>query len=1073
MKKIYRSVLLFMIGFVPGALLLAQGTDASISGSVIGPGNEPLPGATVVVKNESTGFLTGTITNMDGVYSMKQMPVGGPYVVEVSYVGFQKQVKKGYSLSQGEKLKVDFNVSESAVELDEIVVSGSSFKSRDSRLSAATSVSAADVKSLPANDRNFNNLAALSPLVGDGTNIAGASSRSNGILIDGVNAREASFGGGGDSPYPLSLEALREFEVVTNSYDVIDGMGAAGAIKAVTKSGTNEFHGSVFSYWWDARLAADQDLRGRDVLGDTKNQRGFSIGGPIIKDKLHFFAAYDGERFEEDFDLWSQTDEEGVLQSNSGGRISVTDMERALSILRTPRYGVGDGQQYGFFQRTRKLDTWFLRLDWQLNDVHRLTFRYNTNNFERPNMNNSDIGRHGLISASYDFINKGANGMLALRSQLTSNITNEFKVGYFYNERGNKITTGRHPQLWILGQSETAPGVFEDYTLIPRYNRWTPEDQTNYSYNIINNTYFSAGRWNVTLGTNNLVTNSQGIYTHDTQGRFDFFSLDALERGEPDRYRRKFTNPGQELIDPVDIWMYDLSFYGQMSSEVLPNLEATLGLRYDLNIFGTKADYNATLEEELGFRNDTSPVDWNNLQPRLNLNWDVTGDGRNVVNAGAGWFVGQVVTRPYIYSLIDNGIRYTGVDVFRGDVDESGNPVVLPTPDYELYDRDYNSIPGEGLTSSELYPSQGSAAQVVRFVDEDFQLPMSFRASFSYHRYVTDWLRVGASVFYSKTNNLYTMENVNLQRDVAFRLEGEGGREVYTPLADFTTDNRGASNFRTARISNQFEDALMFTNGYEKSFKSIVLDAALVLPRAGKLNVSYTMAEARGADRFRNEDDQRFTGVSYFDYDFINDGFSPQDFSDKLLVNLTTPKFGGTTVGVFFNAVRRGRFSANIARTDLNGSKVRSGTGFTAFIYDPYDPQTVALQGEEFAADLRSVFENAAPEVREYLEDNIGRYAQPNGGLKPWRTEMNVRVTQEIPIVKEHRLVFNVDFFNFLNLLNDEWGGYDNIINEDLYNIESFDPNTRQVQYSVRTNYGEVRKEGNGFTVMMGLKYEF
>ncbi|TRX54880.1 hypothetical protein FNH22_19185 [Fulvivirga sp. M361] len=86
---------------------------------------------------------------------------------------------------------------------------------------------------------------------------------------------------------------------------------------------------------------------------------------------------------------------------------------------------------------------------------------------------------------------------------------------------------------------------------------------------------------------------------------------------------------------------------------------------------------------------------------------------------------------------------------------------------------------------------------------------------------------------------------------------------------------------------------------------------------------------------------------------------------------------------------------------------------------------------------------------------------------------MNVRVTQEIPIVKEHRLVFNVYFFNFLNLLDEEWGGFDNIINEDLYNIESFDPNTRQIQYSVRDNFGKVRKEGNGFTVMMGLKYEF
>ena len=1071
MKKTCLLFILLML--IMPQFLVAQGTDASIQGNVLGEDGKALPGATVMVENTSTGFETGTITNIAGRFSIKELPLGGPYSVSVSYVGFDEVKKTGYYLNQGSNFNLNFKMDENVQELNELVVSGQGFRSRDKRLSAATAITAKDVQNLATNDRNFNNLAALSPLVGNGTNIGGFDNSFNSIQIDGVNAREASFGGSGSSPYVFSMEALREFEVVTNSYDVVDGRGAMGSIKAVSKSGTNEFTGSVFSYFWDARLAHDQDLRGRDVLGDTKVQRGFSLGGPLIKDKLHFFVTYDGERFDEQYDLWAQSDEEGILQNNRGGRISVSDMDEIISILREPRYGVDQGQQYGFFQRTRKLDTWFARLDWTINQKHKLTFRYTSNDFERPNRNNSDIGRYGIHAASYDFINRGDNLLLSLRSQLNPSLSNDFKLGYFYNTRGNIITTGRHPQLWIQSTSMLPNGEEAEYTLVGRYNRWTPEDQTNYTYNMVNNLYLTKGKFFFTFGTDNLLTNSEGIYTHDTQGLFEFNSIEALRNGDPDRYVRKFTNPGQELIDPLNVWMLDASAYAQVETEVIPNLEVSAGLRYDVSIFMDAADYNQVLDEELGHRNDVKPRDLNNIQPRLNLNWDVNGDGRNIINAGAGWFTGQVVTRPYIYSLIDNGIRFTLVDVRKGQTDEFGNEIQLPTPDYAEYDENYDAIPGEGLTVNDLYPSLGSASQVVRFVDDDFQVPMSFRANLSYHRYLTDWLRVGASLYYSKTNDLYVMENANLPSQPAFTLNGEGGRVVYTPLDQYSTESRGELNADNARISNQFAQALSYTNGYESSFRALVLDAAFSLPKGGKANISYTRAEARGAERFRNEDDQRFVGTSYFDYGFINNGFSPNDFRHKFLVNITSPKMGGTTIGLFANVVQRGRFSATIRRFDVSGTNIRSQTGYTAYIYDPYDPQTAEIQGEQFAEDLRYVFENASPEAQEFLRESVGSYATPNGGMRPWRTDLNIRVNQELPIFKNHKLLLNLDCFNVLNLINSDWGGFHNIINQELYNVEGFDPATRTLQYSVRRNYGQRRYEGDGFTIMLGAKYMF
>lgn len=1068
MKPFYK--LLFTMLFLTGTCsqMLGQGTEASITGTVEDNANSPLPGATIIVRNESTGFETGTITNAEGRFNIRQLPLGGPYSVRATYIGFEDQSRTGYTLSLGDRITVNFAMSESVSELNEVVVSGDGFKSRDDRLGVATSVSAQEVEQLPSANRNFNNLIQLSPLVGSSDALGGMNGRNNAVTIDGVNAKEPSFGGQGSSPYTLSMEALREFEVVSNAYDVTEGRAAAGSIRAVSKSGTNEFHGSAFAYFWDARLAADQNLREQDVLGDTKVQRGISLGGPIIKDKVHFFVVYDGERFDEQYSLWTQSTEEGIVGNNEGQFAYKEDLDRAISILQD-KYGVSDQRQYGFFQRTKKLDTWFAKVDWQINNVHKLTVRTIFNDYIQPNNTNSDIGRYGIYDAGYDFVDEGNNTLVSLRSQLSPKLFNDFKLGYYYNNRGNVINTGEHPQLWMT--LPVVEGQIEPATLVGRYNRWTPEIQKNKVYQLINDTYITRGKFDFIIGTQNTLTNSSGIYTHDTKGRFDFNSIEALEAMEPDRYRRKFTNPGQQLKDPVDTDLLELSAYAQATTDIFPNFTASLGLRYDIAIFSTAPDYNPTLEEELGYRNDQAPVDANNIQPRLNFHWDLTGDGRTIVNGGAGTFMAQAVTRPYIYALIDNGIRFTGVDVTKGQLDENGNEVILPTPDYEAYDADYNNLPGEGLTVQDLYPSSESAAQVVRFVDEDLQLPTSFKSNISIHHYLTDWLRVGLSGYYTKTKNLLVMENVNIRENPAFTLNGEGGREVYTPLDQMEEDE---ANFDAAKKSDKFSQALMFTNGYTASFKALVFDLAINLPKGGSFFASYTRAEAKGAERFRNEDDQRFVGASYFDnYKFINNGYSPNDFKHKILINVTTPKVGGFTLGAFLNVVRRDRFSAGIAPAEVMGTDIRELRGYAAYIYDPDDPETAQIQGEKFVEDLRFVFNNAAPEAVEYLEENIGRYAQPNGGLKGWSTDLNLRITNEITLFGNHKLLLSMDCFNALNLINKDWGGYHNVINEELYSIESFNPATRTYQYTVNRNYGTRRYEGDGFSLMLGAKYTF
>lgn len=597
------TVALLLLFSLP-AMLSAQATEASIRGSVVGRDGDPVAGAELVLRNESTGFQTSLLAGSGGEFAFNQLPLGGPYSISVTMLGFAEASETELYLSQGDRVELRFELTTEALALEGIQVIGAaagSFRSRDRRLSASTSVSQSDLRALPTADRTFTNLQQLSPLIGSGGNIFGQHDRNNSIMIDGVNAREAAFGGSGDSPYKLSMEALREFEVVTNSYDVTDGRGAFGGIRAVTRSGTNEFHGSIFGYQQDERLAARQDLLGRDVVGQTKSQRGFSFSGPIIRDKLHFFVAYDGERFAEQFDMWAQSTDDSYYQSNEGDRVSREDMERLIAA--SAQYGIEpDQQQIGFFQRDVTLDTYFGRLDWQINDRHRLTLRSFFDTYSRPNMNNSDIGRYGTMSSSYDFTNSGSNSLAHLRSQLSPTTLNELRIGYFHNDRGNRITTGRHPQLWVIAESEVN-GEADTFTFMPRYNRWTPETQIARTLSLTNNTHTRWRGNDIVFGTENTYTWSEGIYTHDTQGRFDFYSIEAFENMQPDRYQRKHTNPGQELVEPVSSGLVELSAYAQLTREIAPFLDATFGLRYDIAMFTTAPDYNPVLEEELGYRN--------------------------------------------------------------------------------------------------------------------------------------------------------------------------------------------------------------------------------------------------------------------------------------------------------------------------------------------------------------------------------------------------------------------------------------------------------------------------------------
>lgn len=1034
----------------------AQGTDASITGTVIDEADgEPLPGATVQVENTATGFTSGTVTDRSGGFSVGSLPLG-PYSVTVSFVGYGTERRSGFQLTQGDEVQLEIEMSEATQELQELVVEGMEFRKRTKRLDASTHITAEQVENLPAQNRDFTDLIKLSPRTGGGSNIAGYDNRTNAITIDGVNSKETNFGNIGDSPYVLSMEALQEFEVVTNSYGVVEGRGTSGSIKAVTKSGTNEFEGTIFGNFWDGRLAADTDLQGRAFTQDTKSQRGFTFGGPIIEDELHFFVAYDGERNSQTYSIWAQSTEPGVMQNGIEQRASEEAINQILQIG-IDKYGVDPNQQQtGFFQRTVQLDTYLARLDWQINDAHTLTGRYINNDFAKPDMDNSHISRHGIHAQTYDLVSGGHNGLLSLRSQFSPNLRNDLKLGYFWNRRANVSTNGRVPNAWVEFTSEVN-GQQEPARISIRGYEWVPEDQRSETFSVVNNTYYSTDEIDFTFGTENTLVEASGLWTHGQQGRFTFNSIEELENMNPSRFERRVATEGRELTDPVKTRHLELSGYAQAEMDLTPRLEGLFGLRYDMAYFMTSPKYNPVLEEELGLRNDANPVDWDNIQPRVDLTWDVTGDGQNILQGGAGFFQGQTMTRPYAQAVVFDGLRFFEVQATGEDV---------PTPDYDAYEEDFTNIPGQ-----ELAPPSDERRQVVRLLDPDFEMPYAFRANLSYHRYLTDWWRVGANLYYNRITDLPFVTNPNLDRDRGFRLNGEGGRRVYTPASALRDDPRSGFEPDASRISDRFAEVSMYTSGYTQTSQQLVLETDVQLPNRGRVRLSYTRNRSLGAAIYHNEVDDRYIGRKYDDFEFLNDGHSEDDFLNKVLLVFTSPEVSGFQVSGLLNLLQGDRYTATIdGRTNVSG--LPGEHTYPAFVFDPDDPDTP----DEIAEDMEHVLQNADENYREYLNRNMGEYATPNGGVSPWEPEVDLRLVQrfDLPLGSYgEQLVFNADIFNFLNVLKSDWGGQYNVIDPRLLQVRGFNSAENRFEYQVNRSAGQRRYEGPGFRLRFGLKYRF
>ena len=1059
------AVCFFFAVIFSNNLTFGQGTDATIYGKVLDEKGEVIPGSTIRIKNESTGFQTGTVSDAKGEFQLQQLPLGKPYTVTVSYVGYQTLRFSDYAVNQGDRVKIDAQLQPSTTQLQEVTVSANLFVNKEAqRAGAAIAVTALQMKQLPMEGRNFTALTALSPLQGRNGSFGGQRISSTNVTLDGANARNMyTTGAVGNGPYTISQEAIREYQVTTNNYDVTQGRQGGGSVNAVTKNGTNKMEGSAFVFQRASKFKVfgnelfpmNSEFNANGTPRTTninQKQYGFSLGGAFIKNKLHYFVALDRQTETIPFQIAPVFN---VTQEQNFG-ITKANLEQVIATARE-KYGMKNTPQYGDFSRQTEANAFFARVDWQINDRNKLTFRNNLTTWNSPQSVN-DNSNVNLLESWVGFKSIENSALLSLRSDLAPNLTNELKFQYQTVNRDYVVSPDLPvesiPRAIITVRSviptSTNPNATQTRTVQFGGQRFGTEYADDKVLHLSNTTFLRKGNLNIKFGTDNMLTFLDSRIVNEMNGRFFFNSLQDFIDKKPSRYAREVP-----LVNPaVQQSLLDLALFAQVDFEPFKNVTAMLGLRYDATIFFKKGDSNPTTESKLLIQTNNSLADFNNFQPRFQLNWDVNGKQKDLIKFGGGLFSAQ----PVSYLQLNN-IQNSGSIV--GSIDVSG--VGVPVPDFVSYRNNPATTPG--------IPQGASYVSTINAVSNDFQVPSIYKLNLSYNRFFNARFRAGVNLLWSKTVNNYVYYDRNIVDEPYFRLSNEGDRGVYVPAN--TIPANGTTDWTKGRKSTELGRVLELESSGQLDQMAIVVDASMRVGRDGYFTISYTKNDTRdntsfdccvaNTSTFRAiKDDPRDQTTAYSDF----------QFSDKFVFSAATPTVKGFQLGAILNGVGGTRYSFLVGgNKSINGDFVL--TNDLAFVFDPKDPKVP----EAVRNGIQGLLDNAdvTESVKDYIRKSVGKVAERNGGINPFYYTIDLRLTKDFTFLKKHNLALSADCFNFANLLNREKGVSYNHGNVNLVTMTTFDQATKNYNYNVEAGAGRKLSTAGGvpWRIQLGARYSF
>ena len=1051
MKQLFTGLfLMFSLLCFTTSRLYAQGNEATVIGKVTEQAG-PIPGATVLVRNESTGFQAGTVTDINGDYIIKQLPLGSPYSVTVSFIGFGEQKKTGYSLNQGDQLRLNFVMENSATELQAVDIKANSLKNTVVTLGSSTPITAKDISKLPVNGRNFTSLIDLSPL-SNGSSLGGQLASSTNFTLDGMTSRGTIAGGSTQGAYSVSMEAIREFKVVTNEYDVTMGRAGGGTISTVTKSGTNKLSGSAFTFMRTDWLSSPYDLRGNKRVQDFSTyQYGASLGGAIKKDKAHFFVAWDHQADSRPLYI---ANIQGVADE-AANRVTQATLDRFSAIARS-KYGVSNNPQFGAFAKKKGTDAIFAKIDWQLNAKNLLSIR---NNMVIENDMLSE-GDNSNINAYESYIDRKRfdNSIMAsLRTIVNSKITNEVKLQHFYEDQAiipsSELPSDGIPRAIIENVSSVSGSNTYNTSIQIGGQRFSPEWFKGTVVQLVDNFYYNTGKINFTFGADLMYNRMKSRYGSEMNGRFYFTGLDNFENQTPYRYAREINL----LDDPSNVVnSMSTGIYAQMDTKLALGLEMMAGLRLDNTQYLNKANFSQVVFDELGLRTD-NVINTTQLQPRVQFTWDVNERSKDIVRFGAGVFGSALNPYSMINNMLFDGTRVASVDIQGAQV---------PTPNFPGYRADPSTAPG-----SELFNIPGVERLItINTNSKDAKIPVVYKTNFSYNHFFSDRLRVGVSGYASWARNNYMYVDRNMVEDPFFRIAAEANRGVYVP-AETITERNGATNWLHSRKTKNVGRVLELTSDGKKNQYAVVIDGTYRYFKDGQITASYTWNDSKDNTSYNGN----VANTATLDLMVADDprnlskmNYANNQFRSKVVFYGTAPSIYGVTIGLRYSGIGGTRYSMAVSG-NMNGDFVSSND--LAYIYDPNSSATP----EYIRTGIQAILNNpdAEQSIKDYIKRDMGKMAERNGGINDFYGVFDLRLAKRFKLFGNHGLEASVDIFNVANLLNKDWGVGKNLGKQNLYAIKSFDKAKQEFVYTMGAGTGVSTLNGNPYQVQLGLRYGF
>jgi hypothetical protein len=1008
--------------------IMAQVTTSSMSGRVtLKETGEELIGATIQAVHMPSGTSYGAVTNANGRFNIQGMRTGGPYKVTVSYVGHQTKTYTDIKLQLAEVYNLNVELSEDAKLLGEVVVSATASKFAAEKTGASTNINKSQIANMPTVSRSITDITRLSPYGGKGMSFGGVDGRTANFTVDGANFNNnmglsPSLPGGGN---PISIEAIEELQVVVAPYDVRQTNFIGGGVNAITKSGNNQFQGTAYVYHENENLRGDAVKR-QQISGarekDQKTTYGFTLGGPILKNKLFFFVNAEAIKIPTIVNRWRGSTKGIADPDNFISRTSLKDLQTVSDFVKN-KYGYDTGS-YTDFPADKNNYKLLARIDWNITDQHRLALRYNytkNQNWISPNASSMDGGTRmseGRLSKAsmayansmYSLDNLVHSFSFDLNSRLSENLSNQLLATYSKLNDVRGTNSSEFPFIDILkdGQAYLSLG-YELFTWnnAVHNNVWNVKDEL--TYYLGNHKLIGGLAFEYKMADNSYMRNGTGYYRYTSLGDF-------LNGGTPEIVNLTYGYDG-EKAPAARVRTNKYSLYAQDEWSMTDNFKLTYGLRIDNLVFDNKDLIANKAINDLDFNGrhlDTGK--WPNanwiFSPRVGFSWDVLGNKTLKVRGGTGLFAGNL---PLVFftNMPTNGgmVQYNahinaGIAAKRGfDMTQFAGGLVTDGEGRATHAALYDKLASLGYPTT-VKPEDGVVPSAVAGIASDFKMPQVWKTSIAvdYQLPIPFPTTLTGELIFNKSINETSISDWSIPSVGGFaRFNGIDNRPIYptgyhTNTSAFVLENtsRGYGWIGNITLNTQPIEWLDFTAAYTHTVSKNVTG----MPGSNAESAFTYVPTVEGPNHIRLHNSQYVT-------------------PDRLMASATIHDKSGNHYGFFYEAWRGGANYSYMTVNDINND----GYNYDA-LYIPTDEQVANNDFRFVSEDDKTRFMDYVHN-NNYLKKHQGEYAEAYSLYSPWvhRIDFSYKHDFKVNIGNtKHKLQLSCDVKNLMNLFNSSWG---------------------------------------------------